>query len=85
MDISDLRKEIDSIDAKMIDLFVSRMNVVRSIGELKKQSNIPVTDVSREAEVIEKAVSSVPPELTGYAVKFMKSVMDISKDLQKNE
>lgn len=85
MDISDYRKEIDRIDSEIMSLFVSRMNAVGCIGRIKKENGISVTDSCRETEILKKAISSVPEEYSEYAEKLMKSLIEISKELQNNE
>ena len=37
MELSDYRKELDSIDAQMLELFKQRMNTVRGVAEYKKE------------------------------------------------
>ena len=42
MDLTDYRKEIDSIDEEICKLFARRMTVVNEIGEFKRENDIPV-------------------------------------------
>ena len=49
MNLADYRKQLDRIDAEILQLFEERMNVVREIGIWKKQNGIPVLDAGREA------------------------------------
>ena len=42
MELSDYRKELDSIDAQMLELFKQRMNTVRGVAEYKKENKLPV-------------------------------------------
>ena len=53
MNLADYRKQLDRIDAEILQLFEERMNVVREIGIWKKQNGIPVLDAGREAEKLE--------------------------------
>lgn len=50
-DIEALRKEIDKIDEELIKLISSRFELVRKIGELKRERNLPLTDEERENKV----------------------------------
>ena len=50
--LKSLRKEIDSIDDKLLELIVQRTSIVDKLGILKKDSN-NIVDKKREAEVIQ--------------------------------
>lgn len=54
MDISSLRKEIDSVDEEIIELISKRTELAAKIGELKRKDGIPAKDEKREKEVIAK-------------------------------
>ena len=47
MELSDYRKELDSIDAQMLELFKQRMNTVRGVAEYKKENKLPVLQQGR--------------------------------------
>lgn len=51
-DISDLRKQIDAIDEKIIDALAERFFLVKKVGDQKKALGIPVQDKQREEEKI---------------------------------
>jgi chorismate mutase len=53
-DIQKLRKRIDEIDEQILRFLGERAEICRSIGLLKKEHSIPVTDASRENEVYAK-------------------------------
>ena len=57
--LDDYRTQIDSIDAKLVPLFLERMAVTQKVGEYKKQNGLPVLDSGREQEVI--AAKTAPP------------------------
>ena len=50
-DIQKLRKKVDEIDENILRLLGERSEICRSIGLLKKQNELPITDVIREGEV----------------------------------
>jgi chorismate mutase/prephenate dehydratase len=52
--LDDLRKQIDEIDAKLIELLNQRAGVVIEVGQLKKQTSTPVYSPDREKEILEK-------------------------------
>ena len=53
-DIQKLRKRIDEIDEQILRLLGERAEICRSIGLLKKEQGMPMTDASRENEVYAK-------------------------------
>jgi chorismate mutase len=50
--LEDLRKQIDEIDELIVSLLAKRMKIVKEIGRIKKENNLPVFDKSRWQEVI---------------------------------
>ncbi len=56
--IEDLRKSIDEIDKEIVILFEKRAAAVFSIGQYKREQQLPVQDLSREL-IIKKNVESL--------------------------
>jgi len=52
--LNELRKEIDSIDEKLLTLLNKRMEVVRKVGEYKNSSNAPIYRPERERAIIDR-------------------------------
>jgi chorismate mutase len=59
-DIQKLRKKIDAIDENMLHLLSERSEICRSIGLLKKQNDLPITDIIRENEVFTNIKGKAP-------------------------
>ncbi|HEY8561311.1 MAG TPA: chorismate mutase [Pyrinomonadaceae bacterium] len=55
MKLEDWRKEIDAVDAKLVELIARRLEIARKIGVLKAATGLPVVDRKREAEVLRRA------------------------------
>src|SRR4051812_9454012 len=53
-ELEQLRQQIDSADAKIVELLNERARVVVEIGKLKQQSNQPIYAPDREKAVLEK-------------------------------
>lgn len=49
--LDELRSEIDAIDFAFLDFLAQRMEVVRSIGEYKKDNNISILQMERWSEI----------------------------------
>lgn len=55
--LKELRKKIDHIDIKIVELLDERAKVVKEIGEHKKANSIPIYQPERERQVKELALS----------------------------
>ena len=51
MDLEDYRREIDRVNAEIVDAVSRRMNVAEEIGAYKKENGTDLRDNSREEEV----------------------------------
>ena len=54
MSLEDLRKQIDKIDSKLIELLNERARIVIEVGKIKSQIDGPVYAPEREKEVFDK-------------------------------
>ena len=79
MELSDYRKEIDSIDDEICRLFTQRMHVVNNIGEFKRSHDVPVSSSSREREVLTRISKQLPEDLEDFGRVLYRSMFDISK------
>lgn len=82
MELSDYRKELDAIDAQLLELFKQRMNTVKGVAQYKKENNLPVLQQSRERDILSKAAANAGEELEDYARTFFSTVMDTSRSYQ---
>ena len=55
MNLEDLRRKIDDIDARIAELIAERIKIAEKIGEGKKEQNKLVEDIEREQRVLENA------------------------------
>ena len=49
-----LRQEIDLLDEELLKIIAKRMDIVREIGNLKKEKNLETLDIDRWQSVLEK-------------------------------
>ncbi|MBS7651139.1 chorismate mutase, partial [Candidatus Bathyarchaeota archaeon] len=54
--IEELRKRIDKIDNRILTMLKKRVELARKISRVKAEKNLPVRDIVREGEVVERAV-----------------------------
>lgn len=78
------RKDIDRIDRQMVKLMEERLEVVRTIADLKKVTDMSIEDSDRESIVIDRAKNNVINRANEeHIVEFMKSIINISKNMQR--
>ena len=77
-----MRKKIDEIDDKLLLLFKERLEVSKKIGLLKKKHNMKIFDSQREQEIIDNCTQNVNEDEKIYIEKFLRNLMDISKEVQ---
>jgi chorismate mutase/prephenate dehydratase len=73
--LSELRKEIDKLDSKIIELINNRGNLSRDIGEIKKLKKQPVYSPDRESQVYKSIAKKNSGPLTDDSVKAIYSEM----------
>lgn len=76
--LDDLRKEIDIIDNNIVDLIAKRIEIVKKVGEFKKQKNIPVVDGNRFQKVLEKV--SKKAEDKNISKEFIVKIYNLLHD-----
>ena len=77
------RRIIDEIDSQMARLFEKRMAASEKIALYKKECGLPVEDLAREKEMIERRCAAISDErLRGFYGDFLKGVITVSKDYQ---
>lgn len=82
MKLDDLRREINDIDGEMLQLFLKRMEICKSIALYKKENDLPIMQEGREQQVIDKVRAASPEHMADAAAVMFTEVMDISKCLQ---
>ncbi len=69
-----LRNEIDKIDEKILELLDRRMAIASEIGRIKRNLGIPIEDIKREEEILNKA---------GIYREIFKKILEHSKRIQE--
>ncbi|MEM2896520.1 MAG: prephenate dehydratase [Candidatus Bathyarchaeia archaeon] len=70
----ELRKMIDRIDEKLLELLAERTNLVRKIGLLKRKLKIPIRDLKREREIYSRIIEIAKEK--GLNENFVKNIFD---------
>ena len=75
---------INDVDRDMAELFEKRMDAVRLVAAYKKEHGVPVEDPAREEHLIRKNSALVKnEEYRSHYVRFLRSTMEVSKDMQR--
>lgn len=78
------RKEIESIDTEMAELFERRMELSAVIGEYKAGNGLPVRDPEREKKLTERNLSHIKNgDLKPYYVEFLGKTIELSREYQQ--
>ena len=77
-----MRKKINEIDDKLLALFKERLEVSKKIGLLKKKYKMEIFDPQREQEIIDGCTQNISEDEKVYVEKFLRNLMDISKEVQ---
>ena len=84
MELDKLREEIDRLDGAIVPLLLERFEVVRRIGEVKKEAGLPVYNAAREEAVLRKVSALAPDEETARALRLVYTqLMAAAKELEK--
>ncbi len=86
MDIADLRKKIDEIDRKLVELINQRAQAAHEIGKLKRDIGMPIYEPDREQKVFSnvRAVNEGPlPDRD--LLRIYERLMDIMRQIQQEE
>lgn len=85
MSLNKLRKQIDSLDEKLVELLNDRIKVALEIGAAKKESGGEIYVPSREKEVFERIASlNAGPMPEGSARAIYREIMSASLALESN-
>jgi len=69
------RRESNAVDYELLEILSRRMDVVRRIGEYKKEHNLAILQVQRWKEVIEDRLET--GDMLGLEKKFVKDIYEI--------
>ena len=81
-ELSELRQEIDRIDAEIFRLFSERAEVSGDVAAYKREHGMRVFDPARERAKVADAASRSPEDLATYAQVLMELLMEASRSRQ---
>lgn len=84
-DLNEIRKEIDQLDQTMTELFEMRMQLAEKVAFYKSINHLPIFDAEREKQILENRSDWLDdPKLLPYFQEFLRDLMRISKQYQKD-
>ena len=82
MELSQLRQEIDNIDAELVKLFCQRMAVSEKIGTYKKEQGLPILVPAREREKMAQVAGLSDAGLAEYTKVLYSMIFELSRSYQ---
>lgn len=81
--LEELRKEIDSIDSKIIELLEQRLETVQKIAENKQKNKLPTQSKDRELEIINAWQSKKKLCSTDFITQIVQLILHESRQFQE--
>ncbi|NCB82133.1 MAG: chorismate mutase [Lactococcus chungangensis] len=78
MNLDDIRSDIDTLDAQLVQLLEARMTLVSQVATFKKMTGGRVLDNSRELVILDRVASQVEN------LDYTETVVNTFKDILKN-
>ncbi|MGI9554164.1 MAG: prephenate dehydratase [Thermodesulfobacteriota bacterium] len=79
-----MRKQIDGIDEKILDLINKRGKIALLVSEHKQQNSLKIYDPGREKEIEKKLLEKNPGPLTNeYVISIFREIVSGCRSLQK--
>lgn len=82
MELSELRKEIDTVDDQLLSLFLRRMQLSEEVAACKRQQGLPLLHPGREQEILDWAAKRSGPTLAPYAEALYREIFSLSRQRQ---
>ncbi|MBQ7109485.1 MAG: chorismate mutase [Clostridia bacterium] len=82
MELEELRKDIDTIDDEILELFLKRMEKASRVADYKRENNLSTLQKGREREILKKVAEKSGDEMADYSRMLFQTLMDLSKSYQ---
>ncbi|MBR2763146.1 MAG: chorismate mutase [Lactococcus sp.] len=84
MNLDDIRSDIDTLDAQLVQLLEARMALVSQVATFKKMTGGRVLDNSRELVILDRVASQVEnPDYTETVVNTFRDILKNSRAYQE--
>ncbi len=80
-----LRRAIDDVDRRILDLIAERVGIVLKVGDFKRRRSLPIYDPERERTMIEQLIQVAPQPLNAEIVRrIFERVIDESRRIEQH-
>ena len=80
-----LRRSIDELDGRILQLVAERVKVVLAVGQFKRDNNIAVYDPDRERNMLDRLCGSAPEPLDADTVRrIFERLIDESRRIEQH-
>jgi chorismate mutase len=84
-ELDELRRAIDAVDRKILELVAERVRLVLAVGDVKRARGLAVYDPERERRVLEALAELAPQPLDATTVKrIFERLIDESRRLEQH-
>jgi len=81
-----LRRAIDDVDRRLLDLIAERVRIVLEVGDFKRRRSLPIYDPERERTMIEQLIQIAPKPLNPQLVRrIFERVIDESRRIEQHD
>jgi chorismate mutase len=86
MEIADWRRKIDELDRRIVRLISERASAAQAIGRLKRVTDLPIYEPTREMTIFENVRKTNPGPLPDMELTHIyERIIDVMRTLQKDE
>ncbi len=83
MELSEIRPQLDEIDASLLDLFLKRMSLIDKVADVKKRDpSKPLYDPAREREILMRIRENAGSEYGDAAHQLFRMILELSRARQ---
>ena len=80
-----LRRSIDELDHRILELVAERVKVVLAVGQYKRENNLAVYDPERERKMLERLCGQAPEPLDADTVRrIFERLIDESRRIEQH-
>ena len=80
-----LRRSIDELDGRILELVAERVKVVLAVGQFKRANNLAAYDPERERKMLDRLCSQAPEPLDADTVRrIFERLIDESRRIEQH-
>jgi len=85
-DLDELRRAIDAVDSRLLELIQERVRLVLAVGEYKVRHGLAIYDPERERRMLERLTALAQPPLEPDTIRrIFERLIDESRNLEQKK